>query len=77
MDVIQVIRAAHCLHHPALWCDHVKGEEWRLWELHEAGDWSRRYCVIGQETYIRLQDKAVKAVKTEKQEIFKCYPVNF
>ncbi len=66
MDVIQVMGAADSLHHPALRCDHIKSEKGRFWELHEAGNWSWRHCVIGQEIHIRLQDKAVKAVKTDR-----------
>lgn len=69
MDVIQVIRAPDCLHHPALRCDHIKSEERRFWELHEAGNWPWRHCVIGQENNIRLQDKAVKTAKTSKIKI--------
>lgn len=66
VDVIQVMGAAHCLHHPALWCDHIKGEQWRFWELHETGNWPWRHRLVGQESYIRLQDKAVKTVKRAK-----------
>lgn len=66
MDVIQVIRAPDCLHHPALRCDHIKSEERSFWELHEAGNWPWRHGVIGQENNIRLQNKAVKTVKTSK-----------
>lgn len=68
VDVIQVIGAADSLHHPALWYDHVKGKKGGLWEFHEAGRWSWRYCVISQESHIRLQDKAVKAVKTSSDD---------
>lgn len=68
VDVIQVMGAADSLHHPALWCDHIKGEKGRLWEFHEAGSWSWRHCVIGQERHIRLQDKAIKAVKANRDD---------
>lgn len=68
VDVIQVMRAADSLHDPALWCDHIKGEKRRLWELCEAGNWSWRHCVVGQETHIGLQDEAVKAVKTNRDD---------
>lgn len=68
VDVIQVVGAADSLHHPALWCDHVKGKKWGLREFHEAGRWSWRYCVISQESHIRLQDIAVKAVKTSRDD---------
>lgn len=66
VDVIQVIGAAHCLHHPALRCDHIKGEERSFRELDETGNWPWRHCVVGQENHIWLQDKAVKTVKTSK-----------
>lgn len=74
VDIIQIIGAADSLHHPALWCDHIKGEKGRFWEVHEASNWSWRHCVVGQEIHIRLQDKAVKAVKTmkQRQSKFKC-----
>lgn len=71
VDVIQVMGAADSLHHPALWCDHIKGEKWGLWQFHEAGSRSRRHSVIGQERHIRLQDKAVKAVKTNGDDSIK------
>lgn len=63
VDVVQVMRAADSLNHPALWSNHIKGEKGRLWDFHEAGKGTRWHCVIGQEWHIRLQDKAVKAVK--------------
>lgn len=66
VDVVQVMGAAHCLYHPALWCHHVQCEQWSLWEVHEAGNRSWRHCVVGQKTYIRLHNKAVKTVKTHK-----------
>lgn len=68
VDVIQVMGAADSLHHPALRCDHIKGEKGRLWELHEAGNGSWRNCVVGQESHIRLQDKAVKAVRITRDD---------
>lgn len=69
VDVVQVIGAADSLHHPAIWCDHIEGEKGRFWELHEAGSWTCRYCVIGHEGHVRLQDVAVKAVKTKSVSI--------
>lgn len=69
VDVVQVIGAADSLHHPALWCDHIKGEKGRLWELHEAGSWTCRHCVISHEGHVRFQDVAVKAVKTSSVSI--------
>lgn len=71
VDVIQVMGAADSLHHPALWCDHIKGEKRRLWQFHEAGSRSWRHSVIGQERHIRLQDKTVKAVKTNRDDSIK------
>lgn len=68
VDVIQVMGAADSLHHPALWCDHIKGKKGRLWEFHEAGSWSWRHCVIGHERHIRLQDKAIKAAKRKRDD---------
>lgn len=68
VDVIQVMGAADSLHHPALRCDHIKGEKRGLWQFHEAGSRSWRHSVIGQERHIRLQDKAVKAVKTNRDD---------
>lgn len=63
VDVVQVMRAANSLHHPAFWSNHIQREKGRLWDFHKAGNWTRRHCAIGQERHIRLQDKTVKAAK--------------
>lgn len=66
VDVVQVMRAADSLHHPAFWSNHIQGEKGSLWDFQKAGNWTWRHCVIGQERHIRLQDKAVKAAKKRR-----------
>lgn len=66
VDIVQVVRAADSLHHPALWSNHIQGEKGRLRDFHKAGDGTWRHCVIGQERHVRLQDKAIEAA--EKRE---------
>lgn len=69
VDVVQVVGAADSLHHPALRCDHVEGEEGRLGELQEAGGGTRRHRVIGHEGHVGFQDVAVKAAETRTEEV--------
>lgn len=68
VDVVQIMGAAYCLHHPALWCDHIKGEKWRFWELHETSNWAWRHCLICQESHVGLQNKTIKTVKKGQQQ---------
>lgn len=74
VDVVQVVGAADSLHHPALRCDHVKGEEGRLGKLQESGSGTCRHRVIGHEGHFGFQDVAVKAAEThtEKEASYVC-----
>lgn len=68
VDVVQVVGAAHSLHHPALWGDHVKGKQGRLREVQESGGGTRRHRVISHEGHFWFQDVAVKAAETHAGE---------